>query len=64
MHSNRSCKPYSLGQYDMKRLVSERTGRPGLIIEADHCDPRAYAEEPIKTRVQAFMETLSGQVVG
>jgi len=61
MHSNRSCKPYSLGQYDMKRLVSERTGRPGLIIEADHCDPRAYAEEPINTRVQAFMETLGGQ---
>jgi hypothetical protein len=45
----------------MKRLVSERTGRTGLIIEADHCDPRAYAEEPIKTRVQAFMEALSEQ---
>lgn len=58
MHSNRSCKPYSLGQYDIKRIVSQRTGVPGLMIEADHCDARAYAEEPIRTRIQAFMETL------
>ncbi len=57
-HSNRSCKPYSLGQYDLRRIVSERTGKPGLIIEADMCDTRAYAEEPLKTRIQAFMETL------
>ena len=62
MHSNRSCKPYSLGQYDIKRIVTERTGVPGLLIEADHCDVRSYAEEPIKTRIQAFMETLSAKV--
>ena len=59
MHSNRSCKPYSLGQYDIKRLVTARTGVPGLLVEADHCDVRAYAEEPIRSRVQAFMETLA-----
>lgn len=58
MHSNRSCKPYSLGQYDIKRLVTQRTGVPGLMVEADHCDIRAYAEESIKARVQVFMETL------
>jgi benzoyl-CoA reductase/2-hydroxyglutaryl-CoA dehydratase subunit BcrC/BadD/HgdB len=61
LHSNRSCKPYSLGQYDLRRIVSERTGKPGLIIEADMCDTRAYAEEPLKTRIQAFMETLAAQ---
>jgi len=27
-------------------------------VEADHCDIRAYAEESIKARVQAFLETL------
>jgi len=58
MHSNRSCKPYSLGQYAVKRIVSERIGVPGLIIEADMCDSRAYAEAPTKTRIQAFMEML------
>jgi len=60
LHSNRSCKPYSLGQYELRRIVGERTGVPGLIIEADMCDTRVYAEEPIKTRIQAFMETLMG----
>jgi benzoyl-CoA reductase/2-hydroxyglutaryl-CoA dehydratase subunit BcrC/BadD/HgdB len=59
-HSNRSCKPYSLGQYELRRIVGERTGVPGLIFEADMCDTRVYAEEPVKTRIQAFMETLVG----
>jgi benzoyl-CoA reductase/2-hydroxyglutaryl-CoA dehydratase subunit BcrC/BadD/HgdB len=58
MHSNRSCKPYSVGQYDIRRIVTEQTGRPGLVIEADHCDPRAYAEEAIQARIQTFMEAL------
>jgi len=58
-HSNRSCKPYSLGQYDIRRIVTERTGVPGLVIEADMCDTRAYTEGPIQTRIQAFMETLA-----
>lgn len=58
MHSNRSCKPYSLGQYAIKRAVTELTGVPGLIIESDMCDSRTFAAEPVKTRIQAFMETL------
>jgi len=58
-HSNRSCKPYSLGQYELRRIVGERTGVPGLILEADMCDTRVYADEPIKTRIQAFMEILA-----
>jgi bcr-type benzoyl-CoA reductase subunit B len=58
MHSNRSCKPYSLVQEVIRRRVSEETGVPGLIIEADMADPRAYADEPIRNRVQAFLEIL------
>jgi benzoyl-CoA reductase/2-hydroxyglutaryl-CoA dehydratase subunit BcrC/BadD/HgdB len=59
-HSNRSCKPYSLGQYELLERVREQTGVPGLILEADMCDTRSYAEEPIKNRVQAFLELLEG----
>jgi benzoyl-CoA reductase/2-hydroxyglutaryl-CoA dehydratase subunit BcrC/BadD/HgdB len=59
MHNNRSCKPYSLGQYAIKKAVTERSGVPGLIIEADMCDARAFASEPVHTRIQAFMETLA-----
>jgi len=61
LHSNRSCKPYSLGQYELLRQVSERTGVPGLVLEADMCDTRLYAEEPINNRIQAFLDVLEGQ---
>jgi benzoyl-CoA reductase/2-hydroxyglutaryl-CoA dehydratase subunit BcrC/BadD/HgdB len=57
-HSNRSCKPYSLGQYELLEQVGQRTGVPGLILEADMCDTRLYADEPIKNRVQAFLDLL------
>jgi benzoyl-CoA reductase/2-hydroxyglutaryl-CoA dehydratase subunit BcrC/BadD/HgdB len=57
-HSNRSCKPYSLGQYELMDQVSQRNGIPGLILEADMCDSRLYAEEPIKNRIQAFLDLL------
>lgn len=60
MHSNRSCKPYSLIQEEMRRRVMAETGVPGLIVEADMTDERAYAEEPIKNRVEAFLESLEG----
>jgi bcr-type benzoyl-CoA reductase subunit B len=58
MHSNRSCKPYSLVQEVIRRQVMQETGVPGLMVEADMADPRAYAEEPTRNRVQAFLETL------
>lgn len=59
MHCNRSCKPYSLGQYAIKRAVTERTGVPGLIIESDMCDARSFAREAVRARIQAFMEALA-----
>lgn len=58
MHSNRSCKPYSFGQLDIKDAVSRRTGLPGLVIEADMTDPRCFSDEQVETRIQAFVETL------
>jgi benzoyl-CoA reductase/2-hydroxyglutaryl-CoA dehydratase subunit BcrC/BadD/HgdB len=58
MHSNRSCKPYSLGQYDIQRIVREKTGLPTLMIEADMVDERLFAEGPTATRIDAFMEML------
>jgi benzoyl-CoA reductase/2-hydroxyglutaryl-CoA dehydratase subunit BcrC/BadD/HgdB len=54
MHSNRSCKTYSLGQFDIKRKVSKLTGKPGLIIEADHTDARTMPQR-VK-QMQTFMK--------
>ncbi|KJS11228.1 MAG: 2-hydroxyglutaryl-CoA dehydratase [Peptococcaceae bacterium BRH_c8a] len=58
MHSNRSCKPYSLVQEVIRRQVMRETGVPGLMVEADMADSRVFANEPVKNRVQAFIETL------
>ncbi len=58
MHSNRSCKPYSLGQYDIGRDFTRRTGLPHLIIEADHTDARCYSRGEVETRIRHFIELL------
>jgi len=63
IHSNRSCKPYSLGQYDIQRLIYQKIGIPSLMIEADMTDSRVYSDAQVKTRVEAFMETLQNRKI-
>jgi benzoyl-CoA reductase/2-hydroxyglutaryl-CoA dehydratase subunit BcrC/BadD/HgdB len=58
IHSARSCKPYSVGQYDLKRFLAERLNIPSVVLEADIADERAFSEEQIRTRLEAFFETL------
>ena len=58
MHSNRSCKPYSFGQYDIQKIVERERGIPSLMIEADMCDERSFSEAQIQTRIDAFMEMI------
>lgn len=58
MHSNRSCKPYSLGQYDLQRMIQKEKGMPVLIIEADMVDSRSFAQSQVDTRIDAFMEMI------
>ena len=61
IHSARSCKPYSVGQYDLKRLLMDRLNVPSVVIEADITDSRAYSEEQALTRLEAFFEALEEQ---
>jgi benzoyl-CoA reductase/2-hydroxyglutaryl-CoA dehydratase subunit BcrC/BadD/HgdB len=58
MHSNRSCKPYSLGQYDIQRAVERERNIPSLIIESHMVDERSFSESQAETRIDAFMEML------
>jgi bcr-type benzoyl-CoA reductase subunit B len=61
LHSDRSCKPYSIGQIDQRdRLLRDADGRgvPALLLEADHNDPRAFSEEQATTRLAAFVEMM------
>ncbi len=57
MHSNRSCKPYSFGQYDIQKLIQEMD-IPVLMIEADMTDDRKFSESQAETRIDAFMEVI------
>jgi benzoyl-CoA reductase/2-hydroxyglutaryl-CoA dehydratase subunit BcrC/BadD/HgdB len=58
IHSDRSCKPQTLGQHEMSNLVREKAGIPVLIIDADSMDPRYFSESQVTTRVEAFMESM------
>ena len=58
LHSDRSCKPYSIGQVDLKDRLAQELGIRVLLLEADHSDPRAWAAEPGEGRLTAFMESF------
>jgi len=58
MHSNRSCKPYSVGMYQLQTELSALTRKPGVVIEADQNDPRAYSDAQVETRLEAFIESM------
>jgi benzoyl-CoA reductase/2-hydroxyglutaryl-CoA dehydratase subunit BcrC/BadD/HgdB len=58
MHSNRSCKPYSVGMYRLREEVSNLTGKPGVVIEADQNDPRVFSEAQVEMRLDAFLESM------
>jgi len=52
MHANRSCKPFSITQSDVRDALRDELDLPALILEADMCDSRLYE------RVAAFLEML------
>jgi benzoyl-CoA reductase/2-hydroxyglutaryl-CoA dehydratase subunit BcrC/BadD/HgdB len=58
LHSDRSCKPYSMGQIDQRDRLIRECGVPALLLEADHNDPRAYSEGQVESRLDAFIEML------
>jgi benzoyl-CoA reductase/2-hydroxyglutaryl-CoA dehydratase subunit BcrC/BadD/HgdB len=59
LHSDRSCKPYSIGQVDLKERLAADLGLHVLLLESDHNDPRAWTAETGAGRVAAFMETFA-----
>ena len=58
MHSNRSCRAYSLGQYELAKRLSDKHGLPTLMVEGDQSDTRAWSDEQVVTRIEAFMELV------
>jgi bcr-type benzoyl-CoA reductase subunit B len=58
MFMNRSCKAVSFAVPTLKELLTAKTGLPALVFESDMGDPRFYSETQIRTRIEAYFETL------
>jgi benzoyl-CoA reductase/2-hydroxyglutaryl-CoA dehydratase subunit BcrC/BadD/HgdB len=58
LHENMSCRPSSTGMMDLKEALQRECGIPVLILQCDMNDPRAYADGPIKTRIEGFVELM------
>ena len=58
MFMNRSCKAVSFAVPSLKELLTKKTGIPALVFESDMGDPRFYSESQIRTRIEAYFETL------
>jgi len=61
LHSDRSCKPYSVGQQDVAAALRADRGLKCLVFEADHGDERQVPREALLGRLEAFLETLPGE---
>ncbi|MBM4319163.1 MAG: 2-hydroxyacyl-CoA dehydratase [Deltaproteobacteria bacterium] len=57
-HSNRSCKSYSIGQREIADWLQQTLGIRCLVLEADHADERAYSDEAVESRLEAFLESF------
>ncbi|MDW7673354.1 MAG: 2-hydroxyacyl-CoA dehydratase family protein [Bacillota bacterium] len=58
-HSNRSCKPYCFGIFDLSKMGHESNNPlPDLIFDGDQTDPRNFSWAQFENRFQSFMETL------
>jgi benzoyl-CoA reductase/2-hydroxyglutaryl-CoA dehydratase subunit BcrC/BadD/HgdB len=58
-HSNRSCKYISQDIPEVRAAVTERTGAPGVILEADHNDPRLYTVASLERQIDSFLDILA-----
>ena len=58
LHSDRSCKPYSIGQMGQRHRLLRELGVPATLLEADHNDPRLFSESQVTARLEAFLEMV------
>jgi bcr-type benzoyl-CoA reductase subunit B len=58
-HGNRSCKGGVFGMVDIKEMIEQKGGYPGIVIDADMSDSRFFSREQIYNRIDAFLEALA-----
>jgi benzoyl-CoA reductase/2-hydroxyglutaryl-CoA dehydratase subunit BcrC/BadD/HgdB len=60
-HSNRSCKPISMGQMDIMKMLSDELSIPCVMFDGDHMDGGKFSMAQFQTRTDAFVEMLTGR---
>ncbi len=58
LHSNRSCKPISMGQMDIQRILHDELSVPSVMFDGDHMDGERFTMAQFQARIDAFMEML------
>jgi len=58
LHSNMSCKPISMGQMDIQKVLRDELGVPSVMFDGDHMDGGKFSMAQFQTRIDAFMEML------
>jgi benzoyl-CoA reductase/2-hydroxyglutaryl-CoA dehydratase subunit BcrC/BadD/HgdB len=58
LHSNMSCKPISMGQMDIQRILRDELDVPSVMFDGDHMDGGKFSMAQFQTRIDAFMEML------
>ncbi len=57
-HSDKSCKPYSLVQPELSKIIRDSLGVPSLIIESDHNDQSGYDRNRVIDRIKDFSHMI------
>ncbi len=58
IHAVKSCRSFTAGQGDFREYFIKDKGILTLLVESDLEDPRYYSEAQMKTRIDAFFESL------
>ncbi|MFO8071708.1 MAG: 2-hydroxyacyl-CoA dehydratase family protein [Polyangia bacterium] len=57
-HDSRTCPANTNCRFGLQRRVTEDSGVPHLVLEADHTDPEQYSTTRNAERIEAFAEQL------
>ena len=61
MGMTRTCKPLSMGIFDIAEGIEKETGVSTMVIETEQCDTRAFSEAQFYLSIQTFLETLESK---
>jgi benzoyl-CoA reductase/2-hydroxyglutaryl-CoA dehydratase subunit BcrC/BadD/HgdB len=61
MFSNRSCRPMSIGQDEVVKMVKEKHDIPVLIFEGDQADAEGFDMQDARTKIDGFIEVLEAR---